>query len=486
MSLDPFSAYSMRGTGTARDVAKVVSGAVDARYTSVRQFLGIPYALSPVGDLRWEPPRANKLPSSVDANLLPRSCMQYLAAAPGVYRTEVLQFGIGGGDTSNIGEDCLTLSVWAPQQGENLPVLVFFYGGGLNTGGQDVPYQIPTQWVQRTKDLIVVVLNYRLNIFGFPNAPGLSQQNLGFLDQRLAVEWVRDNIKAFGGDPSKISIWGQSAGAESVDVYNFAWYQDPIVAGLIMDSGSAYLVGNKPSHPSNFTFVASQVGCGNKGGAAAQLSCMRKVDAGTLEQFLRNYADAGETPSLSFGAVPDGKIVFSNYTERALQGKVSRVPAIIGNNAQDGEPFAPYVPSGPNQTLALEAFLSTFFCHAVQTARNRVSAGQETYRFFYEGNFSNIATKPWLGAYHSAELPLLFGTHSNYRGASPPYEYAVSHAMQDAWRAFVNDPHGGLASQNWAQFTKSNDMVRKFGDHGIVAHNGDVKNFEAMCGPYFQ
>jgi cholinesterase len=136
----------------------VVSGVVDARFTSVRQFLGIPYAEQPVGSLRWEPPKPNKLPSAVNANLLPKSCMQFLGAAPGVYRTEVLQFGIGGGDTSNIGEDCLTLSVWAPDGASNLPVLISFYGGGLNTGGQDVPYQIPTQWVQRTKDLIVVVL----------------------------------------------------------------------------------------------------------------------------------------------------------------------------------------------------------------------------------------------------------------------------------------------------------------------------------------
>lgn len=133
----------------------VVSGVVDHDYSSVRQFLGVPYAQPPVGELRWEAPRANRLPRSLDATAYGRSCTQFLGTAANVFTRDVLEFNIGNINTT--GEDCLTLSVWTPQHAKNLPVIVFFYGGGWYTGGQDIPYQIPTQWVQRTKDLVVVV-----------------------------------------------------------------------------------------------------------------------------------------------------------------------------------------------------------------------------------------------------------------------------------------------------------------------------------------
>ncbi|MCV5168852.1 carboxylesterase family protein, partial [Escherichia coli] len=105
-------------------------------------------------------------------------------------------------------------------------------------GGQDVPVQIPTDWVQRTKSHIVVTLNYRLNIFGFTNALGIivDEQNVGLLEKRLAVEWVQDNIEAFGGDPTRITLWGQSAGAVSAGYFQSAYPTDPIVNAVIMDS----------------------------------------------------------------------------------------------------------------------------------------------------------------------------------------------------------------------------------------------------------
>jgi len=132
-----------------------ISGLVEPKYSSVRQFLGIPYAQPPVGDLRWEAPRSTRLPKSVRATTYGTSCTQFFASAANVFNRDVLEFNIGNINTT--GEDCLNLSVWTPQNAKNLPVVIFFYGGGWYTGGQDVPYQIPTQWVQRTMDLIVVV-----------------------------------------------------------------------------------------------------------------------------------------------------------------------------------------------------------------------------------------------------------------------------------------------------------------------------------------
>ena len=152
-----------------------------------------------------------------------------------------------------------------------------------------------------------------------------SDLNLGLLDQRLGLEWVRSNIASFGGDASRISLWGQSAGAESVDYYNFAYPTDPIVSGLIMDSGTALLPsGTSDLTHSNFTFVASQFGCGNLS-PAAELSCMRNVSSIAIESFLKSYGDNGTQPSISFNPVIDNRTKFANYTARALAKNFTQV-----------------------------------------------------------------------------------------------------------------------------------------------------------------
>jgi cholinesterase len=149
------------------------------------------------------------------------------------------------------------------------------------------------------------------------------------LDQRLAVEWVRDNIASFGGDPNKISIWGQSSGAEAVDFYNFAWYKDPIVAGLIMNSGTGFIEPGVGPRTSNFSYVASQVGCGNSSSAHAEIECMKKVDAASIEKVVADDVNAGSIANLAFGPSADEKIVFANLTERMVMGKFIKVVSII-------------------------------------------------------------------------------------------------------------------------------------------------------------
>lgn len=333
-----------------------VHGKVDPSLPNVAQYLGIPYAQPPVSNLRWTAPQLLNEPNAqIDATALPPSCVQYLTnQGNSLYVRDVLQFNLQGlNQTGTISEDCLTISVWTPSQAaandwhskrdngwdphggqegqkEGLPVLIFIYGGGFSTGGEDVPYQIPAQWVNRTPDHLVVSFNYRLNIFGFPNAAGLGEQNFGLLDQRAAVEWCKTNIAAFGGDPSRMVIWGQSAGSISVDYYNFAYPSDPIVGGLIMDSGTAQspIAVNDPTH-SNFSYVANHVGCsGLAGDAAQQLSCMRGIDASSLENFIATYAESGTTPALSFDPIVDNEVVFANYTERALQNQQAQIVSL--------------------------------------------------------------------------------------------------------------------------------------------------------------
>lgn len=173
-------------------------GLVNGSAPHVRQFLGMPYAQKPIGDLRWAPPQ--KLETNCthmyDATRFPPSCPQYISSIPDIFNQAVPEFLIRG----PVSEDCLSLGIWTPAEGRALPVIVFVTGGAFTTGGVDIDYQLPYHWVERTQAHIVVTVNYRLNIFGFPNAAGLDEQNLGILDQRMALEWVRDNIEAFGGD----------------------------------------------------------------------------------------------------------------------------------------------------------------------------------------------------------------------------------------------------------------------------------------------
>jgi cholinesterase len=198
----------------------------------------------------------------------------------------------------------------------------------------DVPVQIPTQWVQRTQDHIVMTFNYRLNIFSSPNTAGLEDQNLGLLDQRAAVEWARDNIASFGGDPDRIVIWGQSAGSISADYYSFNYPEDPIASGMSLDSGTVFSdITSKDKAQTNFTFVAENVGCaGLKNDSSTLLSCMRGVDGVKINNFIAGYTKSAQKPSISFGPVVDEKTVFSNYTERMLQGKQAKIVSPSANS----------------------------------------------------------------------------------------------------------------------------------------------------------
>ncbi|KAI0121034.1 Alpha/Beta hydrolase protein [Xylariales sp. AK1849] len=471
----------------------VVHGIVDDAAPDVRQFLGIPYGRPPVGDLRFAPPQAVEPYGEINATKLPPSCMQYLTSLPGIWINDVLEFNQGGLNgtipTSLINEDCLTMSVWAPRgRKKNLPVLIWVYGGSFKTGGQNVPYQLPTNWIQRSPDHIVVAFNYRLNFFGFPNAAGIDddQQNLGLMDQRLAVEWVRDNIAAFGGDPSRMALWGQSAGGVSVGYYSYTYPDDPIVSSLIMESGNELLdiTANDPTH-SNFTFMASQVGCGNLE-PTEELACMRQVDPYAIEDFLHSYLDAGTEPTLDFAPVVDEMTVFSDFYGRALAGNVSTLPAILGSNRQDGVPFVPYDPNGVNLTLAFEATLEYFFCPAWKSATTRIAAGAQVFRYEYSGNFSNISPKSWMGSWHDSEIPLVFGTHSLYRGSSTALENETSIAMQDAWVSFVSGGQLGFVAQEWPSYTAlAGGFVRDFGS-GVAAQTANFEDWENLCPEYFQ
>ena len=312
-------------------------GGLNDTYPDVRHFKYIPYAKvhkahssetlanrnltspkPPVGPRRWVSPEALEDSSQVyDSTVFGSSCAQYVSAVPTVWALNItgnliVNYGeslLAGQVAQNSAEDCLTISVWTPASatpGSKLPVIHFLTGGGDVTGGINIPTQLPANWVHRSQRHIVVTTNYRVNIFSFPNARGLNgSTNFGLQDQRKAVEWVSENIAAFGGDPSKITLWGQSAGAGATDQYLFSFYQDPIIRASISSSGVAIgRASNSDYAGTNFTFVAKSLGC-DFCDAKLELECMRHVPMPRIENFVGQYQDNStlvntSQPAISF------------------------------------------------------------------------------------------------------------------------------------------------------------------------------------------
>lgn len=295
-----------------------ITGFINTTAPSVRQFLGIPYAEPPVDSLRFQPPVRKSDAGPINATAFAPSCKQKTSTTASIYTDVMQQFLINGGDS----EDCLYLNVYAPlsQTNASLPVFIYIPGGGFTSGGANSLYKIPDKWVDRTQAFVAVTMNYRLNLFGYPNSKA-ANQNVGLLDQRVVVEWARDNIAAFGGDPERMVLWGQSAGAGSSSVYGYAYPDDPIVTGLISDSGAAALAsGVDAGNYTAFDTLAELVDCGNSDeDSQLQLECMQKVDAETLIQFVSN------TSSISFSPVADNITAFSNVTDRISRGLIAKI-----------------------------------------------------------------------------------------------------------------------------------------------------------------
>jgi carboxylesterase type B len=199
--------------------------------------------------------------------------------------------------------------------------------------------------------------SYRLNIFGYPNAAALDGRNLnpGLLDHRKAVEWVYNNIQAFGGDPNRMILFGQSAGGMAVDKYAYAYPEDPIVRGFVAQSGTAPGGSSNDLSNSNFTYLATQVGC-TSDKKDELFSCMQKANATAIIEVLNKYnATANGGKSLSFNPAPDNVTSFSNYTDRQLRGRFAKLPTLLSQVDNEGASLVAYNPAGPNQN-AVDAF----------------------------------------------------------------------------------------------------------------------------------
>jgi cholinesterase len=224
----------------------------------------------------------------------------------------------------------LTVNIWTkPQSGEKKKAVLFWiYGGGFNMGDTAQPTTNGAS-LANNEDVIVVSANYRINLFGFPGAPPLEHKNPGLLDQRLGVEWTRDNIAAFGGDPERITIYGESAGGASVDLYSYIWTKDPIVNGFIASSGTVSMAakGNRAqqttSAASGWYSFTKRLGCGGEEAGAATVECVQKRPMKELLGTTSFGLVGGFRPS------PDGQTIFADTMDRAKKGDFIRKVVFI-------------------------------------------------------------------------------------------------------------------------------------------------------------
>lgn len=238
---------------------------------------------------------------------------------------------------------------------------------------------------------MLTLCSYRLSILGWPGNPNATE-NLGLLDQRLAVEWVRDNIENFGGDPERIILFGQSAGAASVDLYSYAYADDPIVAGIIPESGNTWgwALPSSPARSAGFWFnVTETLDCGDATSDPEEvLTCMRSKNATeVLNAVPRLTGTAGILGG--FGPVADNEVVFANVSGRTP----ARVPVLIGNTNYEAGLFRVQFALAGN--LLPDAFwdalnLQAFTCPAGLRANASIANDIPTWRYRYFGVFPNL------------------------------------------------------------------------------------------------
>ncbi|KAE9370113.1 alpha/beta-hydrolase, partial [Stipitochalara longipes BDJ] len=457
-----------------------VTGHPAANDSDVSEYLGIPFGQAPVGDLRFAAPVAFNGTAPLNGTSFGFSCPVLAGAstlptaaelaAANITASGIEVLGILSNSNATYSEDCLYLNVWTkPQVGEaKKAVLVWIYGGGFTGGSSSIPAYNGAN-IADQEDVVVVSLNYRLSVLGFPGNPN-GTQNLGLLDQRLAVEWVRDNIENFGGDPTRITLFGQSAGGASVDAYSYAWASDPIAAGFIPESGTMFSWGLPNSQASalkGWDAVVFNLGCGNSSSDSADvLACMRQQ---TWTAILKAIPVTSGTASILglFGPTVDDTVIFSNYSERTP----AKVPMLLGNNNYESGLF--------RTDFALEGLifpdvfwtdfnLQEFTCPTGLRANASVAAGNPTWRYRYFGVFPNMAVSSEAGTYHAAEVPIIFDTAP---GAATSNEVSIANYMRGAWAAFAKDPQKGLTNYGWPEYDTKKDTLIRLGYDNITGSN---------------
>jgi carboxylesterase type B len=310
-----------------------------------------------------------------------------------------------------------------------------------------------------------------LGIFGFAGAPGV-EKNAALRDHRSAVEWVRDNIAGFGGDPSRIVIFGQSAGGAAVDYWAYAWKNDPIVSGLIPMSGTSLsFIPNTVEYSQSIWYNVSQtIGCGGAANdSAAVVSCVRSANMSAL---LAASAKVPGLPSVgltqaTFHPTVDNITVFADYQQLSQDGSFAKIPLLVGNaDHEDGWYRISGWAAKLNFTNAQWDLFTqrSFTCPTSLSAAYRAQYDVPTWRYRYHGDWDNLRLyngSAGLGsrgsaAYHGSDLGLVFGTAQDISGLpNSPAESRYTKNVQGAWAAFARDSRKGLTKYGWPMYNSS-------------------------------
>jgi para-nitrobenzyl esterase len=451
----------------------------------VRIFLGISYAAAPTGTLRWKPPQPEAKWKGVrEATQFGDRCMQ-----PDIFHD--MHFRDPGES-----EDCLNLNVWTPAKDKHakLPVMVWIYGGGFVAGATSEPRQDGTHLAH--KGVVVVSMNYRLGLFGFLALPGLADEssqhgagNYGLMDQTAALEWVKRNIGAFGGDPNNVTIFGESAGSFSVS----AQMASPLAQGLFVhaigESGAAF-----DSQGLSFPLAAEQ----EKKDAAWTLATFGTSDLAALrsisaQDLMTKMSAQPPTTRSPIGPDVDGYFLPEGVPQIYREGKQAHVPLLAGWNRDEPSALAVNYPQPPTMQSLRETAEKTFGSRAedflkvypdgsdeeaVRSSINfagdtfiafstweRLQAqvatgGQPVYRYHFERPSPADKYHPaGSGAFHSDEIEYVFGTLDSRPDAVwQPEDQQLSDLIETYWTNFAKsgDPNGGDAPK-WRQYDGGDD-----------------------------
>ena len=451
----------------AGDRVKTANGILEGttdQSTGIRTFKGIPFAQPPVSDLRW------KAPQPVENWQGVRSADKFgpRAMQPPIFGDMVFR-------SDGISEDCLYLNVWTPAKSgkERLPVLVYFYGGGFVAGDGSEPRYDGESMAR--KGIVALTVNYRLNVFGFLAHPELTKEspyhgsgNYGLLDHSAALRWVRQNIAAFGGDPKRVTIAGESAGSLSVSAQMASPLSKGLMAGAIGESGALI----NPTLPPVPQAEGEQTGVKFMTDAgASSLAALRAMSS----QQILDAAVKGNP--FRFSATVDGYFLPKTAVELLAGGEQAHVPLLVGWNSEEvgyqflmgqerptSESFAKKArelyPDRAAEVLKLypDSNAGEAMRSATDLASDRFivystwkwadlhgkTGGKPVYRYVFARPRMGVG-----GAGHAEEIEYAMGNRaSNKEFAWKPEDYKVSEIMQGYFANFVKtgNPNGpGLA-----------------------------------------
>ena len=494
----PWVSAAAYAVTTARVEQGLIEGTKDGGLTI---YIGIPFAAPPLGELRWRAPQPPADWSGV------RQADKF---AP-----ECMQGGMGGGPNAGsppaMSEDCLYLNVWTPAKSPKarIPVLVWIYGGGFNAGATSVPTY--SGEVLARKGVVLVSIAYRVGILGFLAHPELSAEspehvsgNYGLLDMIAALQWIKKNIAAFGGDPNKVTIFGESAGGIAVSQLCASPLAKGLFEGAISESGGSFGEARPAGGPGeNMRTLAEAERAGVRfvtNAGAASIADLRKMPAEKLIAATRGLA----------WPITDGWVIPADQYTIYEQKKFNDVPVLIGYNSDEGATFSRFTTSqqylestrqryGSFADRLLKAYPvgdrnsvpktardlardATFGWHTWIWARLQSQLGSgKVYYYYFDQHPDYPASSPMagIGAPHGREVPYVFGHLNDLRAETPTAaDHVISDAMVTYWTNFAKfgDPNGKGEPQ-WPAFSDQHPELMYFDG---TAHVGPVPTAEGL------